>query len=96
MVLLISYDLNGHERPRSYETVRKLIEQNASAWIRPLYSQWLVDTNASPAAWSNTLMGALDADDGLLIVQVTNRSYHGRLDQPVWDWLQARALQPAS
>lgn len=42
MVLLISYDLNGKERPSSYADVKGFIEANAISWARPLYSQWFV------------------------------------------------------
>jgi hypothetical protein len=96
MVLLISYDLNGRERPSSYQRVREVIERNATASIKPLYSQWLVETNSSPTAWTNTLLSVMDLDDRLLIVQITNRSYAGFLDQAVWDWLNARGLSPAT
>lgn len=47
MVLLISYDLNGHECPSCYGAVRRLIESRATASRRPLYSQWWVETNDS-------------------------------------------------
>ncbi|MBN1607693.1 MAG: hypothetical protein JW940_13735 [Polyangiaceae bacterium] len=96
MVLLISYDLNGRERPAAYERVKDVIETNALAWIRPLYSQWLIETNASPGAWTTSLRGVMDANDKLLIVQVTNRSYSGYLDTAVWEWLEQRGLSPAS
>jgi hypothetical protein len=96
MVLLISYDLNGQERPASYAQLRQAIEQHAGSSIRPLYSQWLVETNSSPRAWFNALEPLIDPNDRLLIVQVTNRSYWGYLDKAVFDWLAARGLEPAS
>jgi hypothetical protein len=48
MVLLISYDLNGRERPSSYTKVKNYIEQHATSSIRPLYSQWFVETTYTP------------------------------------------------
>jgi hypothetical protein len=45
VVLLVSYDLNGRERPSSYSAVRQVIEPNAIDYRRPLYSQWFVETN---------------------------------------------------
>lgn len=96
MVLLISYDLIGHERPAAYQRVKQAIEQNANAAIKPLYSQWLVETNSSPQAWTSTLRGVMDDNDSLLIVQVTNHSYAGFLNRKIWDWLRQRGLSPAS
>jgi hypothetical protein len=39
MVLLISYDLNGHERPSAYADIRRVIEREATDFRRALYSQ---------------------------------------------------------
>lgn len=89
MVLLISYDLNRHERPASYAAVQAVIEQAALATIRPLYSQWFVHTHDSPETWSNRLLRVMDADDSLFVVQV-RRPYQGWLRRSVWDWLDAR------
>lgn len=94
MVLLISYDLNGHERPAAYERVRQAIEQHATASFRVLYSQWLVDSNQSPVAWWNTLSGLLDSNDRMFITQVPNRASFGYLDPGAWEWLQQRGLFP--
>jgi hypothetical protein len=96
MIVLISYDLIGHERPSSYQAVRAVIERDATAWIRPLYSQWLAEANRSPRAWTNALSGAIDANDKLLVVQVTNRSYFGHANKRVWEWLAERGLAPAA
>jgi len=38
MVLLISYDLDNHERPSSYAAVRAVIERYAASARKPLYS----------------------------------------------------------
>lgn len=93
MVLLISYDLNGHERPAAYERVKKLIETGAGEGnsIKPLYSQWLVDTQATPTKWREYLKqtGGIDSTDRLLITEVT-RNWDGWLDQTVIDWINAR------
>jgi hypothetical protein len=95
MITLISYDLNGHERPSSYEAVRAVIERDAREWVRPLYSQWLVDSDRSPRGWTNALGGVIDNNDNLLVVQVVNHSYFGRANMRVWEWLTARGLSPA-
>lgn len=51
MILLVSYDLNGHERPSAYTAVRDRIESHAISAKKPLYSQWLIETHDSPAQW---------------------------------------------
>jgi hypothetical protein len=56
MVLMISYDLNRHEPPSSYEAVREVIEDNAIDSIRPLYSQLFVQTDESPQAWTDRIV----------------------------------------
>ena len=90
MVLLISYDLNGRERPSAYSAVKRLIERNALSYRKPLYSQWLVETNHGPDAWVEMLRKVMDADDGLFVVRV-RRPYQGWLDRSIWPWLDARA-----
>ena len=70
MVLLVSYDLNGRERPSSYTAVREAIERKAIDSRRPLYSQWFVQTNDSPDSWQQTLKRVMDSNDSLFICQV--------------------------
>lgn len=91
MVLLISYDLVGHERPASYDKVRRYIEKHAIGAIRPLYSQWLVQTDASPDAWVKALRdnGLVDNDDLLFVCQI-RRPYQGVLIADHWTWLNSR------
>jgi hypothetical protein len=89
VVLLISYDLNGHERPSSYQRVADLIERHAIDFKRPLYSQWLVDTTESADTWVDRLRTVIDENDFLLIVQM-KRPYQGWLPRPIWDWLNNR------
>jgi hypothetical protein len=88
VVHLISYDLNRHERPAAYADVRRIIEQNATAWRRPLYSQWLVETSRSVTWWRDLLKEVIDEDDNLLVVRVTE--YEGWLSKDIWPWLRAR------
>ena len=89
MVLLISYDLKGRERPSSYTTVKEAIEANAIDSRRPLYSQWFVETNASPQAWVDALKQVMDGDDNVLVCPV-REPYWGWLDKEIWDWLRPR------
>jgi hypothetical protein len=92
MVLLISYDLNGHERPSSYAAVKKYIEEHATSSVRPLYSQWFVETGSGPDEWAAALRenNLIDSTDRLFICEV-HRPYQGNLlTDPTWNWLNAR------
>jgi hypothetical protein len=89
MVLLISYDLDGHERPSAYAAVKKRIEEGATSFRRPLYSQWLVETASLPDQWFEHLKPVIDENDRLLIVRV-QRPYAGWLDKEIWEWQSTR------
>jgi len=89
MVLLISYDLNKHERPEAYAVVKKVIEDNAIDTKRPLYSQWFVETDDSCATWRDRIRNVCDDDDNVLVVKVT-KSYAGYISKSIWTWLEAR------
>jgi hypothetical protein len=89
VVLLISYDLNGHERPRAYAAVKKAIEDGAVDYRRPLFSQWLVETYSTPGEWEKHLLGLMDANDRLFICAIT-KANAGYLDEEIWTWLNAR------
>lgn len=89
MVLLISYDLNGHERPEAYEDVKKVITDNSTAYIKPLYSQWFVETDDDPNTWVDWLKEVTDNNDRLFVVKV-KRPYQGLLTDKQWEWLRER------
>jgi hypothetical protein len=89
MVVMISYDLNGHERPSAYEAVRKVIERDALSFKRPLYSQWFVETRESPQVWYEKLEPVIDKDDKVFICQI-RPPRQGNLGKPFWDWLKPR------
>ena len=91
MVLMVSYDLNGRERPSSYEAVKAYLEKYSISWARPLYSQWFIETTSSPEAWVTALRDneLIDSGDCLFICQV-RRPYQGWLSEEVWSWLNPR------
>lgn len=89
MVILLSYDLNGHERPSAYEDVKEMVEGHAISTKKPLYSQWLIETEDSIQTWSDRMKAVTDKDDYWLIVKV-QRPYQGWLPKAVWDWLDSR------
>jgi len=87
MILLISYDLNGYERPSAYEDVKKVIKDNADDYIKPLYSQWFVKTNKSASTWINLLEDVIDKTDRAFVVKVASPHYAGWLTDTQWKWL---------
>lgn len=89
MILLISYDLNGHERPEAYEQVSHMIKAKATSFRKPLYSQWLVDTSDSIQNWHERMKEITDNNDYWLITQLTSKR-QGWLPKDVWDWIDAR------
>jgi hypothetical protein len=88
MILLISYDLNGNERPEAYEAVKKVIIDNSISHIKPLYSQWFVETDDGPDTWVDRLKEVTDQSDRLFVLQV-KRPYQGLLTEKQWEWLGA-------
>jgi hypothetical protein len=90
MVILISYDLNNHERPEAYEDVKKTITNNAISYKKPLYSQWFVETNDSVQKWHERMKEVTDSNDYWFINKVTASNRQGWLPKAVWDWLNER------
>ncbi|RNM11733.1 hypothetical protein [Nocardioides pocheonensis] len=89
MILLISYDLLGHERPSAYEAVKEVIEGSANSWKKPLYSQWFVETTDTVETWSERLKEVMDKGDKLLVIKV-QAPYQGWLPKEIWPWLKER------
>lgn len=88
MVHLISYDLNGHERPAAYAKVAKIINDNAQDWMKPLYSQWFVKTELTTEQWIELLAPAFDRGDRAFVVQV-QYPYTGWLTEEEHNWITA-------
>lgn len=91
MLLLISYDLSTSDRPPAYEAIKATIEAASGGRCRrPLYSQWLVDTEESVDTWVERLQGHLSPADRLLVVRVQGRT-NGWLPSEDWTWINARS-----
>jgi len=90
MVLLISYDLDNHQRPEAYEAIRKMIEGNSLSFKKILYSQWLVQTIETPDQWSNRLASLADSDKDYWFIVPVKHPYQGWLPAPIWDWLRPK------
>lgn len=80
----VSCDLNklGKKHDRLLDEIKKCTD-----WCRPLASQWLVVTTENVHELSERLIKALDPDDGLLVIGVTN-AYAGWLTNDIWFWLK--------
>ncbi|MET7917577.1 hypothetical protein ABZU45_16850 [Streptomyces avermitilis] len=85
MIQMISYDL---KKPgQDYTTLIKEIKSLGS-WCHALKSTWLVDTPKSAEQVRATLKAHMDADDLILVVNVTGANYSGYLDEEVVAWLR--------
>jgi hypothetical protein len=91
MILLISYDLNGWERPAAYEAVAEVIETHAQDHRRPLYSQWLVLTGIAQNQWLELLTAVTDQDDSIFIVPVRGQEVAAQIDNGIGRWIQAHS-----
>ncbi|WP_454560824.1 hypothetical protein [Mycobacterium haemophilum] len=83
--LLITYDLNkpGQNYGPLYEKIKGL-----GTWWHYLDSTWVVDTYLTPTEANERLRTALDDSDSVLIVNITNDTYAGWLEQDAWNWLK--------
>lgn len=89
MIIMISYDLNNHERPNAYTDISDMIKRNAKDWYKPLKSQWFVETTDSINIWNDRMIKICDKDDGWFIIQI-KQPYTGWLSKKFWDWLRER------
>lgn len=89
MVLLISYDLNGHERPSAYDDVKAMLEKHAISLRKPLYSQWFVETKESVQTWHERMKRVTDDNDNWFINEVT-KPRQGWFSKEIWKWLNNR------
>jgi len=88
MIILLSYDLNVHERPEAYEAVRDMIEAHADSSIKALYSQWLIDTEDSLDVWHERMKSVTDKNDRWFILPV-GTTRQGLLTKTAVEWLKA-------
>jgi hypothetical protein len=90
MIYSISYDLR---RPgRNYEKLYSIIK-TASDWIHAMDSLWFISTDQTVSYWSEKLMKAIDRSDYLYVVDVTGQSYHGWMQETVWNWIEKHDRQ---
>jgi hypothetical protein len=83
-VYLISYDLipPGQKYNRVHTTIKSY-----GTWAKPLESTWFVKSNENVQDVRGKVLNVLDANDKLLVVEVTrNASAYGLPDE-VWKWM---------
>ena len=71
--ILIGYDLNKRTQPEQYDNLIKKIKANFPTYWHCLDSTWIVVTSLTPVQVCNLLSQALDANDELLVVDITGK-----------------------
>jgi hypothetical protein len=89
MVLLISYDQDHPGRPERHQAVDEIIAMYADDYCRPLFTQWLVESDDPPLEWRERIQPVVDWNDNFLIVRLSD-DYAGYLQDDAWTWLQTR------
>lgn len=88
-VLLLSYDLPADGGGAPYESIEAMIRESARSAVRPLYSQWFVETDEHPQVWHERMEGITGGRGRWFICPVV-RPFQGRLAVDVNEWLNAR------
>ncbi len=88
---VVSYDLRGNESEEAYKRIGDALS-SASDWCKPLFSHWIIE---SPFTASQVLerlfrAGAIDDDDGLVVLETTMRGQFRRIQSPALEWLRER------
>lgn len=83
--ILITYDLKkpGQKYEQLHENIKAL-----GTWWHYLDSTWIVVTSLTPSQVFDMLKPSVDADDRVLVVNISDDSYSGWLTQKAWDWLK--------
>ena len=84
MLCLISYDLKiiGQDYSSLYSAINRLGE-----CCHILDSTWVVKTNFNVNEVSSYLRQAIDENDRLFVVDISERDRRGWLVQEMWDWM---------
>jgi len=83
--LMVSYDLKtpGQKYDPIYEYLKGF-----DGWAHALDSLWFVRTDKSPSEVRDELGAIIDANDHVLVLDVTGDDWASRLTTPLNDWLQ--------
>jgi hypothetical protein len=91
---VVSYDLRGNESEEAYERVGNAL-RSATDWCKPLLSHWIVETPLTPTQIVAELLrvGAIDDDDGIVILETTMRGQYRRIGERAVLWLRQRVVE---
>lgn len=91
---VVSYDLRGNESQEAYERIGAAL-QSATDWCKPLFSHWIVHTTLGATEIMNRLFssGAIDDDDGVVVLETTMRGQYRRIGSPAVEWLRERVIE---
>lgn len=91
---VVSYDLRGNESEEAYERIGRALE-TAMDWCKPLLSHWIVESPLTPTQIIERLLsvGAIDDDDGIVILETTMRGQYRRIGQRAIPWLRQRIIE---
>ncbi|MBC8648482.1 hypothetical protein GYM54_01845 [Pseudomonas sp. MTM4] len=91
-VYVVTWNLNKERG--NYDAARRAFLQHLERYDNKK------DSGLESVRWINTprsvhevdadLRSKLDTNDRIFVCQVTNGNHQGWLDQPVWDWINAR------
>lgn len=59
-----------------------------SNWAKPLESLWLVKTNLTSAQLRDELRKVVDANDKILVIEITNNWASFNISKEVTDWMK--------
>lgn len=88
---VVSYDLRGNESQEAYQRIGEAL-MSATDWCKPLLSHWIVETPLTPTQIIEILfrVGAIDDDDGIVVLETTMRGQFRRIQSPAVEWLRER------
>lgn len=88
---VVSYDLRGDESLAAYNRIGEAL-QSAFDWCKPLYSHWIIESDLTPNEILARLFasGAIDDDDGVVVLETTMRGQFRRIKSPALEWLRER------
>jgi hypothetical protein len=91
---VVSYDLRGKESEEAYNRIHQAL-QTAVDWCKPLLSHWIVETDLGPTGIINELLrlGAIDDDDGIVVLETTMRGQYRRIGPRAVEWLRQRITE---
>ena len=89
MILLITYDLL--KPTQNYTGLYEAIK-SCGVWWHHLDSVWLIETSTNPKEILEQLKQHIDANDKLLVIQVSKNWWGMGFQQRAYDWLKNRVF----